>query len=142
MKAFSSPKRRKGLIPWYHSSSYEFSYALIASVTGSPASAYVVLTINVRPVQQKNSEASWEITSLPCTLRQLSENDRLLILLFYVSFIFFIIIRRMIKKNGCVQSEKMWIQEKMLLYVLLSQETEPMPAYDLLFTGRSMQDPE
>ena len=62
MKAFSSPKRRKGLIPWYHSSSYEFSYALIASVTGSPASAYVVLTINVRPVQQKNSEASWEIT--------------------------------------------------------------------------------
>lgn len=54
----------------------------------------------------------------------------------------YIIIRRMIKKNGCVQSEKMWIQEKMLLYVLLSQETEPMPAYDLLFTGRSMQDPE
>ena len=48
----------------------------------------------------------------------------------------------MIKKNGCVQSEKMWIQEKMLLYVLLSQEIEPMPAYDLLFTGRSMQDPE
>ena len=54
----------------------------------------------------------------------------------------YIIIRRMIKKNGCVQSEKMWIQEKRLLYVLLSQETEPMPAYDLLFTGRSMQDPE
>ena len=36
----------------------------------------------------------------------------------------------------------MWIQEKMLLYVLLSQETEPMPAYDLLFTGGRMQDPE
>ncbi len=35
-------------------------------------------------VQQKNSEASWEITLLPHTIRQLSDNDRLLILLIYV----------------------------------------------------------
>lgn len=48
----------------------------------------------------------------------------------------------MIKKDGCVQSEKMWIQEKMQLYVLLPQENEPMSAYDLLFTGGSMQNPE
>ena len=34
--------------------------------------------------QRKNSEASWEITLLSRTFRQLSENDRLLILLFLV----------------------------------------------------------
>ena len=36
--------------------------------------------------QRKNSEASWEITLLSRTFRQLSENDRLLILLFLVFF--------------------------------------------------------
>lgn len=119
-KAFSSPKRRKGLhfaVPLFFiriSAAYilnlycKYQTHSSASITGRPASVYdtvpcrytVTAALSCNRIrrktslsrgtvfQQKDSKASWEITLLPCTVRQLSGNDTLLILLFIVSAIF------------------------------------------------------
>jgi hypothetical protein len=68
--------------------------ALIASVTGRPAFSY----FSILGVQKKNSEGSWEnaVSCLAPSGRSL-KNLRLLLFLINISFICFLIIKRIIK---------------------------------------------